>query len=307
MPTKQWFYINLYSYMKPKITVFGEMLWDMLPSGKQPGGAPMNVAIHLKNFGLNPAFISRVGDDDLGVELMNYLDKQGLNTDFIQTGLTHLTGVVKVNLTDKTEVTYKIVQPVAWDYIQVTPENKQLVKDSNVFVYGTLSVRSQQSRDSLFELLEEARLKVFDVNIRPPHLDRATTEYLLEQADIVKVNEQELDTVCTWFGIQSGLETQMKFLYERFELNLVCVTLGAEGAMVLSTEGYYSQPGYEVEVQDTIGSGDSFLAMLLREYMAPIPQALKKACAVGALVASYNGATPDISESVLDHFLTINQ
>ncbi|TDE08280.1 carbohydrate kinase family protein [Dyadobacter psychrotolerans] len=295
--------------MKPKITVFGEMLWDMLPSGKQPGGAPMNVAIHLKNFGMNPAFISRVGDDDLGVELMEYLNNQEFNTGFIQTGITHLTGIVKVNLTDKTEVTYKIVQPVAWDYIQTTPENQQLVKDSDVFVYGTLSVRSQQSRDTLFELLKEAKLKVFDVNIRPPHLDRTTTEYLLQQADVVKVNEHEITTVCDWFGIQPELETQMKFLYERFNLRLVCVTLGADGAVVLSNDGFHKQGGYVVEVQDTIGSGDSFLAMFLKEYISgsTIPSALKKACAVGALVASHRGATPNISESELDHFLTVNQ
>ncbi len=295
--------------MKPKITVFGEMLWDMLPSGKQPGGAPMNVAIHLKNFDMDPAFISRVGDDDLGVELMDYLNDQSFNTDFIQTGVTHLTGIVKVNLTDKTEVTYKIVQPVAWDYIQVTTENKQLVKDSDAFVFGTLSVRSQQTRDTLFELLKDARLKIFDVNIRPPHLDRTTTEQLLKEADIVKVNEHELNIVCGWFGIQPELESQMKFLYERFELKLVCVTLGAEGAITLSSEGFHAQSGYEVEVQDTIGSGDSFLAMFLKEYMcgSPINLALRKACAVGALVASYHGATPHIAESELDHFITIKQ
>ncbi|HEV7381590.1 MAG TPA: carbohydrate kinase [Dyadobacter sp.] len=295
--------------MTPTITVFGEMLWDMLPTGKQPGGAPMNVAIHLKNFGMNPAFISRVGDDDLGAELMDYLSKQSLNTEYIQTGTTHLTGIVKVNLTDKTEVTYKIVQPVAWDYIQPTSSSLQLVKDSDVFVYGTLSVRSQQSRNTLFELLKVAKLKVFDVNIRPPHLDRTTTEHLLQQADIVKVNEHELAIVCGWFGIQPDIETQIKFLYERFNLKLVCVTLGADGAMVLSNDGFHAQGGYQVQVQDTIGSGDSFLAMFLKEYISgsSIPSALKKACAIGALVASHSGATPEISESELDQFLLSNQ
>ncbi|REA57163.1 carbohydrate kinase [Dyadobacter luteus] len=295
--------------MTPTITVFGEMLWDMLPTGKQPGGAPMNVAIHLKNFGLNPAFISRVGDDDLGIELMDYLNDQSFNTRLIQTGKTHLTGVVKVNLTDKTEVTYKIVQPVAWDYIQLTAENQQVVKESDVFVYGTLSVRSQQSRDTLFELLKLANLKVFDVNIRPPHLDRETTEYLLQQADIVKVNEHELAIVCDWFGIQPDVETQMKFLYERFNLKLVCVTLGAEGAVVLSKDGFHTQAGYKVQVEDTIGSGDSFLAMFLKECISgsSIHSALKKACAVGALVASHSGATPEISETELDHLLISNQ
>ena len=295
--------------MKSQITIFGEMLWDMLPTGKQPGGAPMNVAIHLKNFGLNPAFISRLGDDDLGVELMEYLENKGLTTDFIQTGITHLTGIVKVNLTNKTEVTYKIVQPVAWDYIQLTPENKDLVSNSDVFVYGSLSVRSTQSRDTLFELLEDAKLKVFDVNIRPPHFDRATAEHLLRKADIVKVNEHELKTVADWYGISDELETQMKFLYERFSLQMVCVTLGAEGAKVLDAEGFHSQTGYPVEVQDTIGSGDSFLAMFLKEYIngSTISTALRKACAVGALVATHQGATPALSESELENFLTINQ
>lgn len=285
------------------------MLWDMLPTGKQPGGAPMNVAIHLKNFGLNPAFISRLGDDDLGVELMEYLKNKGLTTDFIQTGITHLTGIVKVNLTNKTEVTYKIVQPVAWDYIQLTPENKELVRDSEVFVYGSLSVRSVSSRDTLFELLEEAKLKVFDVNIRPPHFDRPTAEHLLRKADIVKVNEHELKTVADWYGISNDLETQMKFLYERFSLQMVCVTLGADGAKVLDKEGFHSQKGYPVEVQDTIGSGDSFLAMFLKEYIhgSSISVALRKACAVGALVATHQGATPALSESELENFLTINQ
>ncbi|MEO6287943.1 MAG: carbohydrate kinase [Dyadobacter sp.] len=294
--------------MCTEIVIFGEMLWDMLPSGKQPGGAPMNVAIHLKNFGLDPAFISRVGNDDLGVELLDYLTGQGLSTQWIQTGQTHLTGIVKVNLTDKTEVTYKIVQPVAWDYIQVTPANKKQVQEADVFVYGTLAVRSQQSKETLFELLHEAKLKVFDVNIRPPHFDRATTELLLREANIVKMNEHELATVADWYGISPDNETRMKFLSEKFSLQMVIVTLGAEGAKVLYQDEITIQEGYEVEVQDTIGSGDSFLAMFLKEYLSGtnISEALRKACAVGAIVATYQGATPSVSESELDHFLTIN-
>jgi fructokinase len=294
--------------MSTEIVIFGEMLWDMLPSGKQPGGAPMNVAIHLKNFGLDPAFISRVGNDDLGVELLDYLAAQGLSTQWIQTGQTHLTGIVKVNLTDKTEVTYKIVQPVAWDYIQVTPENKKQVQEADVFVYGTLAIRSQQSKETLLELLQEAKLKVFDVNIRPPHFDRATTEQLLREANIVKMNEHELATVADWYGIMPDVETRMKFLSEKFHTQMVIVTLGAEGAKVLYHDEISTQGGYEVEVQDTIGSGDSFLAMFLKEYLSGtnIPEALRKACAVGAIVATYQGATPSVSESELDHFLTIN-
>jgi len=294
--------------MTPVIAIFGEMLWDMLPSGKQPGGAPMNVAIHLKNFGMDPQFISRVGDDDLGRELMEYLAGQQLSTRYIQTGTTHLTGIVKVNLTDRTEVTYKIVQPVAWDYIQLTPENIQLVKEADIFVYGTLAARSVQSRDTLYELLDNARMKVFDVNVRPPHFDQATAEHLLEKADIVKMNEHELAIIAEWFDILQDTETQMKEITKRFGLKLMCVTLGEHGALATDGKEIYRQHGYAVEVQDTIGSGDSFLAMFLTEYLhhANIPEAMKKACAVGAMVASYSGATPAISRHQLEEFISVH-
>ena len=108
--------------MKTSIVCFGEMLWDVLPTGKQPGGAPMNVAVHLKNLGHDPKMISRVGNDDLGHELVAFVAEKGLDTTYIQTGRTHLTGIVKANVSDKNEVTYKILQPVAWDYIQYSDE-----------------------------------------------------------------------------------------------------------------------------------------------------------------------------------------
>jgi fructokinase len=291
--------------MTPSIVIFGEMLWDMLPSGKQPGGAPMNVAIHLKNFGLHPAFISRVGTDDLGVELTAFLDYKGLSTEYVQKGETHLTGIVKVNLTDKTEVAYKIVQPVAWDYIHADQKTETLVENSAVFLYGSLAARNQQTKETLYALLEKAPFKVFDVNLRPPHYDRPTIEYLISKADIVKVNEHELSIITDWYGILPDPQTQMKFLADRFGLRMICLTLGAAGAMVLDADGFTSQHGYEVEVQDTIGSGDSFLAMFLKHILAgsSVATALKNACAVGALVATYQGATPSISEYELEKFL----
>jgi len=233
------------------------------------------------------------------------LNRQGISTDFIQVGETHLTGIVKVNLTDKTEVAYKIVQPVAWDYIQPDPRIDAAVSNSDVFLYGSLAVRSQQTKDTLYDLLEKAPLKIFDVNLRPPHYDRPTIEYLLSKADIVKVNEHELAIIAGWFGILPEPKTQMKYLADRYNLRMICLTLGANGAMVLDADGFTTQEGYPVEVQDTIGSGDSFLAMFLKHILAgsPVSTALKNACAVGALVATYQGATPAISERELQQFL----
>jgi fructokinase len=295
--------------MTPKIIVYGEMLWDMLPSGKQPGGAPMNVAIHLKNFGLEPLLISRVGSDDLGTELLDYLENKGLERNHIQTGTTHLTGIVKVNLADRNEVTYKIVQPVAWDYIQLTTEIKTLVQQADLLVYGSLAARSSKSRETLIQMLEVAKLKVFDVNLRPPHFDQPTVEHLLAHAGIAKLNEHELSLIAGWYGLESELEDQIKFLAERFSLQMVCVTLGAEGAVVYTQNTFYWQKGYSVAVEDTIGSGDAFLAMFLKGYLTgtSIPETLRRACAMGALVATYRGATPGISESELMNFITVNQ
>ena len=155
--------------MNHKIICFGETLWDMLPSGHMPGGAPMNVAIHLKYNGYAPVVISRVGTDDLGEALLDFLTSKGLTTRFIQVGKTHLTGVVKVNVDDKNEVTYKIVEPVAWDYIQYDEAAARQVAESDVLVYGSLASRSATSRDTLLQYLPMARLKVFDVNLRPPY------------------------------------------------------------------------------------------------------------------------------------------
>ena len=154
------------------IVCFGEMLWDVLPTGKQPGGAPLNVAVHLRNFGLEAQLISRVGHDDLGAELLAFVERKGLGTKYVQRGETHLTGVVKANVSNTNEVTYKIVQPVAWDYIQYEPALSDLVQGAEAFVFGSLAARSPVSRETLYRLLQQAALKVFDVNLRPPEPGR---------------------------------------------------------------------------------------------------------------------------------------
>lgn len=280
--------------MNHKIICFGETLWDMLPSGHMPGGAPMNVAIHLKYNNYNPIVISRVGTDDLGDALLAFLEKKDVSTECIQVGKTHLTGVVKVNVDDKNEVSYKIVEPVAWDYIQYEPEAAQLISQSDVFVYGSLAARSKTTRDTLLQFLPIAKLKVFDVNLRPPHYSPERIQHLLQFADIVKVNHQELELIMGWFGRSGAEEEQMEYIRQRFGLQMVILTRGEKGAAVLADQGFFEHPGYKVEVEDTIGSGDSFLATFLSNYLQeqPLAECLRKSCLVGAYVASCKGATP---------------
>jgi len=285
--------------MPSSIVCFGEILWDMLPTGKQPGGAPCNVAVHLHQLGQPVQIISRVGDDELGRELLDFVEAKGLSTEYVQRGHTHLTGVVKANVGDANEVVYKIVQPVAWDYIQYEDGLAQLVEQADVLVYGSLAARQTGTRETLYRLLEHARFRVFDVNLRPPHYTKDVTKYLLEKAHLVKMNHHELAEIMGWFG-EADLTDRpaaMRWLAERYDLQAVCVTCGADGALLLLGGEIYSAPGLPVEVRDTIGSGDAFLAALLTGWLAGHePGAmLRFACAAGALVATHQGATPAFS------------
>ena len=287
------------------IVCFGETLWDMLPSGKQPGGAPFNVAVHLHQLGQSVQLVSRVGDDDLGTELLAFLQTRGMPTDLVQRGHTHLTGVVKVNVGDRNEVVYKIVQPVAWDYIQYSEALNEVVAAADMFVFGSLAARTPATRNTLYQLLPHARFRVFDVNMRPPHYTREVVQYLLEHANLVKLNHHELAEILAWFGHSDDENTELEWLAKHFNLQAVCVTKGADGAVLWKDGQLYSSPGIAVEVQDTIGSGDSFLAALLTGWLAghPPQECLRFACAAGSLVATYQGATPAITESQITDFL----
>ncbi|GGF22655.1 fructokinase [Hymenobacter cavernae] len=285
----------------------GEILWDVLPTGKQPGGAPFNVAVHLYQLGQSVDLISRVGDDDLGRQLLAFLEERNLRTDFVQHGPAHQTGVVKANVDDRHEVVYEIVQPVAWDYIQYDEALAQLISAADMLVFGSLASRTPATRATLYRLLPQARFKVFDVNLRPPHYTREVVGYLLENSNLVKMNHHELAEIMGWFGKTADDELAIEWLAARFSLQAVCVTLGAEGALLYTNGQLHRSAGFPIEVKDTIGSGDAFLAALLTGWQAGLSptECLHRACATGALVATHQGATPIISEADVVKLLNI--
>lgn len=286
---------------KPTVICFGEVLWDLLPDGKIAGGAPMNVACHLKNFGFQSKMISRVGADDLGRDLLDFLQHKGVDTELIQEDATFPTGIVNVSLSDNGQPSYDIVQPVAWDNIQSNDANEQAVASADALVFGSLACRSDQSKKTLLGLLEKTPYAVFDVNLRPPFLTRLLVEELLEKASLVKMNDEELDRIAGWYGDFLATEAKMQFIRDRFELESLVLTQGAAGAMLLREGGRYSQKGFPVKVQDTIGSGDTFLAgFLYKKFTGASPQdCLEFACGAGALVASLKGGTPAIHEAMV--------
>ncbi|WP_257883386.1 carbohydrate kinase [Hymenobacter sp. DG01] len=280
------------------IVCFGEMLWDVLPGGRQPGGAPLNVAVHLRQLGCSADLISCVGEDEPGTELLRFIQSRGLDTTFIQRSKHYATGRVTAHVDAAQEVTYQIDQPVAWDYIRPGAAPEQRADQAEALVFGSLAARQPDSRQTLRLLLERARLKVFDVNLRPPHYTRAVVTELLAQANLLKLNHHELAEIMAWFGKEPELPAAMQWLTENFGLQAVCVTCGAAGALLWTGNHLYRAPGVPVAVKDPIGSGDAFLAALLKGWLAGThpEQALRLACATGALVATHPGATPAFTE-----------
>ena len=278
-------------------TCFGEVLWDVFPDHEKIGGAPLNVALRLKSFGNDVAMISAVGKDDLGKQLISYINENKLTSTYIQVHDTYQTGKVKVTLDRKGSASYEIKYPVSWDYIALNDENIKLVKESKVFIYGSLICRHSVSKDTLFKLLDQANFKVFDVNLRAPFYSFELLHDLMSKADFVKFNDEELDLVVKNLNPElRSIEDQIIFISRKFNVSHICVTRGGEGAVLWINGQFYYNSGYLIKVKDTVGAGDSFLASLIYNITkGATPQyALDFACAVGALVAGSEGANPKI-------------
>lgn len=293
---------------KSNIVCYGEVLWDLLPKGKVAGGAPMNVAHHLQNFEIDATMISQVGDDDLGKKLLNFLNKNGINTEFVQINLAFSTGVVNVKLDAKGSPTYDIVMPVAWDYINIDEKKIEAVRSADALVFGSLACRSERSMQTLLELADAAKFCVLDVNLRTPFYSQDLIEKLLGKADLIKLSDEELEIIGAWYMDDVEEKKALDYLTAKFNLKTVILTKGSEGALCLQEGKLYEQASFSITVKDTIGSGDSFLAAFLsKKFKGENPnECLKFACATGALVATYSGGTPQIDEQAVLSFINSN-
>jgi fructokinase len=284
---------------KHQVVCFGEILWDILPGGAQPGGAPMNVAYHLQNLGNNPALITKVGLDDHGQKLVDLLSKRSVCTDFFQVDYEHPTGLVYATPNQHNEVIYDIVYPSAWDYIWWDESLSNLMEEADYFIFGSLATRGIESRNTLFELLEMAKTKVLDINLRPPYFNKKLVKELLGKADILKLNIAELHMITGWFADFKDDTDRLKLLKDKFQLDTLLLTRGANGAVLNIDDTFYEHNGYAVDVADTVGSGDAFLAGFLSsliEKSSP-QEMLDFASAIGALIASYPGACPQYEKN----------
>lgn len=292
--------------MNKNVVCFGEVLWDVLPTEKIAGGAPMNVSIRLQSLGINSKMISKIGNDELGKELLNIIKEKNVDTSLIQTDFTHSTGEVLVKLDAKGSATYTIVYPSAWDSILITKENIDAVREADAFVFGSLASRNTISRNTLLTLLKEAKYKIFDINIRSPFYSIEFLKELMDLSDFVKLNDDELLKVAQALGSKTdSIEDNILFLSKLTNTRTICITKGKDGAILYAENQFYRNKGFAVTVADTIGAGDSFLAALLSEILHTndYQKAVEFACAVGALVASCNGANPVITNKEIESIL----
>lgn len=285
--------------MRDHVVIFGEMLWDCLPTGPVAGGAPMNVALNLHQLGLQSRLISAVGADQDGQNLLEFLKSFHLPLDLIQVKKDKVTSKVLVDTSDPENIKYTIVSPVAWDFIEWSNELDKAVEEADAFVFGTLGVRNQESLKTLLQLLHHPTLRIFDANLRPPFYDFEVIETLLGFADILKINEDELEVFADYFKTEPTIEGLCTYLDQHFPMEIICITRGAKGAVLYQKGKLIEHPGYKVKFQDSIGAGDAFLSGFVKTYLeerAP-EEILDFACKLGGYVATQKGGTPKYTEA----------
>ncbi|TBW30004.1 carbohydrate kinase [Gramella sp. KN1008] len=291
---------------KIKAVCFGEILWDVFPDSERIGGAPLNVASRLSSLGVETEMISRVGTDEKGEELLSYLRSKKVETGNIAKDADHPTGMVKVSLSAGGSATYDITYPSAWDKIELTDAMVDSVRNADAFIFGSLVCRDEVSRNTLFNLIPKAKFRVLDLNLRPPHYSKELLLELMQHAEFIKFNDDELFEIAGMMGSKyNSLEQNLLFIAVKSNAKSICVTKGGYGAVVLHDKKLYYNSGYRVKVKDTVGAGDSFLATLIAGLLqGDEPQtALDRACAMGALVAAREGANPDIPAPSLQAFI----
>lgn len=294
---------------------FGEILWDCLPSGRHAGGAPFNVTAHLVQLGASASLISAVGADLLGDEILQVAKDKGVNAEFVSRHATLPTGTVLVSVDGDGNATYKIVEPVAWDEIEVPAEAIAAVGNARAFIFGSLSCRSPKNIENLSRLLDiSGPVKFFDVNLRPPYADPERILKLARHADVIKLNHEEVGQLAAYIRTSDmtcpppmdadAVADAAAIVAKATNTPRICVTRAENGAALWDNGKLVTAPAPQVVVKDTVGAGDSFMAGLMigLTHELDVQKVLENACRVGAYVASHHGATPLLPPEIIKAF-----
>ncbi len=285
----------------------GELLWDMLPEGAQLGGAVSNFAVMAARLGNDAAIATRLGTDQLGREALVLLSRTPVATRYIQEDVSRVTSTVTVEL-EQGQPQYTIHEPVAWDFLEFTPQWLALAQRCDAVCFGTLAQRSAASRRTIESFLHETRkecVRIFDVNLRAPFFTAEIVERSLELATIFKLNADEMPQVLSLLGFPDSPGTSPELLLsgarqivDQFPVQLIAITMGGQGSLLVTRREVDRHSGYPATVVDAVGAGDAFTAALTHFYLqgAPLTRLNAAGNRWGAWVASHAGAMPALTE-----------
>lgn len=282
----------------------GEILWDVFPDRELLGGAPLNFSVNIARLGDSASLITAVGNDSRGRAAHAAMESLGLRTTFVQSVDHRATGVALVSTTPEGEPRFEIPRPAAFDALTITPEvlrNAQLLKPNWIY-FGTLlqvEPNIEAGVEALTKALPHTRC-FYDMNLRADQWSFSLIQRLCRMASVLKLNELEARTIGELSGIDPGvftLESFCRLCTRQYEIDVICITLGEAGCCIFEKNFLHTLPGFPVAVQDTVGAGDAFAAAFLYGYHRgwPIAQTARFANALGSIVASRAGATPEWS------------
>ena len=282
--------------VKPVVVGIGELLWDMLPEGKRAGGAPINFVYNATQLGADGYAVSAVGKDALGDEIIHELEKSHIH--YVLQRNDYPTSVVEVALNNGIP-TYTIVEGVAWDYLEVTPQEIEVVKKANAVCFGTLALRSAKTKKAVLTLLKnvpDTAYKLFDVNLRSDYFSKELIDELLQEANVFKINDEEMIKVQKLFDLNLSVEDVCRWFIQKYNLRYLIFTAGEKYSIVYAADGensYLETP--KVEVADTVGAGDSFSAGFIMGLLngKTMREAHKQAVATAAFICTKSGALPE--------------
>jgi fructokinase len=288
----------------------GELLWDMLPTGKRLGGAPANFSVMAGRLGNHAVILSRIGRDELGREAVHLLDPLPADTAYLQIDTAHETGRVEVAFNDG-QPEYVIHKPAAWDSLELSDKWVQLAERADAICFGSLAQRSIESRQTIQTLAAQTPsrcVRVFDVNLRPPFYSSEVIQESLELSTVLKMNDAEVPLVLALLGMpveDEGLPGDLRLGAERLltefpTLQMVAITRGAHGSLLVKREEWHEHPGFRAKVADTIGAGDAFTAAMTHYLLrgTDLPVLNEAGNRWGSWIASQVGAMPALSQQV---------
>lgn len=277
----------------------GEILWDLLPQGRQLGGAPANFAYHASQLGSRGVVVSCVGSDEDGQAILSQLNRKGIEY-LIEKSSRYPTGKVTVQMRAGVMPAYTIHRDAAWDHLRITDKHLQLAKAADVICYGSLAQRSSVSADAITKLIShtpDKTIRVFDINLRQDFYSKEVIKRLLTISTVVKLNDDEMEEIAAMLDLRGGESEKLAKLSDLFNLDLVILTKGRDGSRLFSKNiGDSSIGGADIGIVDTVGAGDSFTAAvatgLVRQFEIGVMHRL--ASRVAAYVCTKRGATPEL-------------